>query len=199
MAYVEVYVMENIVWHQQLDKKYRQLKTNQKGSVIWLTGLSGSGKSTIGRIIEKKLIDKGIMAYLLDGDNVRHGLCSDLGFSEEDRSENIRRIAEVAALFEDSGVTVLVSAITPFEKMRNLARSKSKKFILVYVKADIDTCVKRDPKGLYKKALNGEILGYTGIDSPFEEPLDYNYLLDTEKFSIDECADKLMEYLLGVI
>jgi len=199
MAYVEVYVMENIVWHQQLDKKYRQLKTNQKGSVIWLTGLSGSGKSTIGRIIEKKLIDKGIMAYLLDGDNVRHGLCSDLGFSEEDRSENIRRIAEVAALFEDSGVTVLVSAITPFEKMRNLARIKSKKFILVYVKADIDTCVKRDPKGLYKKALNGEILGYTGIDSPFEEPLDYNYLLDTEKFSIDECADKLMEYLLGVI
>jgi len=199
MAYVEVYVMENIVWHQQLDKKYRQLKTNQKGSVIWLTGLSGSGKSTIGRIIEKKLIDKGIMAYLLDGDNIRHGLCSDLGFSEEDRSENIRRIAEVAALFEDSGVTVLVSAITPFEKMRNLARIKSKKFILVYVKADIDTCVKRDPKGLYKKALNGEILGYTGIDSPFEEPLDYDYLLDTEKFSIDECADKLMEYLLGVI
>ncbi len=191
--------MENIVWHQQLDKKYRQLKINQKGSVIWLTGLSGSGKSTIGRIIEKKLIDKGIMAYLLDGDNIRHGLCSDLGFSEEDRSENIRRIAEVAALFEDSGVTVLVSAITPFEKMRNLARIKSKKFILVYVKADIDTCVKRDPKGLYKKALNGEILGYTGIDSPFEEPLDYNYLLDTEKFSIDECADKLMEYLLGVI
>jgi len=199
MAYVEVYVMENIVWHQQLDKKYRQLKTNQKGSVIWLTGLSGSGKSTIGRIIEKKLIDKGIMAYLLDGDNVRHGLCSDLGFSEEDRSENIRRIAEVAALFEDSGVTVLVSAITPFEKMRNLARIKSKKFILVYVKADIDTCVKRDPKGLYKKALNGEILGYTGIDSPFEEPIEYDYLLDTEKFSIDECADKLMEYLLGVI
>ena len=191
--------MENIVWHQQLDKKYRQLKTNQKGSVIWLTGLSGSGKSTIGRIIEKKLIDKGIMAYLLDGDNIRHGLCSDLGFSEEDRSENIRRIAEVAALFEDSGVTVLVSAITPFEKMRNLARSKSKKFILVYVKADIDTCVKRDPKGLYKKALNGEILGYTGIDSPFEEPIEYDYLLDTEKFSIDECADKLMEYLLGVI
>jgi adenylylsulfate kinase len=199
MAYVEVYVMENIVWHQQLDKKYRQLKTNQKGSVIWLTGLSGSGKSTIGRIIEKKLIDKGIMAYLLDGDNIRHGLCSDLGFSEEDRSENIRRIAEVAALFEDSGVTVLVSAITPFEKMRNLARIKSKKFILVYVKADIDTCVKRDPKGLYKKALNGEILGYTGIDSPFEEPIEYDYLLDTEKFSIDECADKLMEYLLGVI
>ena len=122
-----------------------------------------------------------------------------MGFSEEDRSENIRRIAEVAALFEDSGVTVLVSAITPFEKMRNLARSKSKKFILVYVKADIDTCVKRDPKGLYKKALNGEILGYTGIDSPFEEPIEYDYLLDTEKFSIDECADKLMEYLLGVI
>ncbi|NLF35747.1 MAG: adenylyl-sulfate kinase, partial [Clostridiaceae bacterium] len=99
----------------------------------------------------------------------------------------------------DSGVTVLVSAITPFEKMRNLARIKSKKFILVYVKADIDTCVKRDPKGLYKKALNGEILGYTGIDSPFEEPIEYDYLLDTEKFSIDECADKLMEYLLGVI
>ncbi len=122
-----------------------------------------------------------------------------MGFSEEDRSENIRRIAEVAALFEDSGVTVLVSAITPFEKMRNLARIKSKKFILVYVKADIDTCVKRDPKGLYKKALNGEILGYTGIDSPFEEPIEYDYLLDTEKFSIDECADKLMEYLLGVI
>ncbi len=189
----------NIVWHQKLDMKYRQDKTKSKGFVIWFTGLSASGKSSVASLVEKKLVDKGRMAYLLDGDNIRHGLCSDLGFSEEHRMENIRRLSEVAALLEDSGVIAIVSAITPLEEMRNLAKSKAKKFILVYVKAEIDTCIKRDPKGLYKKALEGEIKGYTGIDSPFEEPEQYDILLDTDKDDVLTCADKVMEYIQGVL
>jgi len=189
----------NIVWHQKLDMKYRQDKTKCKGFVIWFTGLSASGKSSVASLVEKKLVDKGRMAYLLDGDNIRHGLCSDLGFSEEHRMENIRRLSEVAALLEDSGVIAIVSAITPLEEMRNLAKSKAKKFILVYVKAEIDTCIKRDPKGLYKKALEGEIKGYTGIDSPFEEPEQYDILLDTDKDDVLTCADKVMEYIQGVL
>ncbi|MFA5153963.1 MAG: adenylyl-sulfate kinase [Clostridia bacterium] len=191
--------MSNIVWHQKLDMKYRQDKTKSKGFVIWFTGLSASGKSSVASLVEKKLVDKGRMAYLLDGDNIRHGLCSDLGFSEEHRMENIRRLSEVAALLEDSGVIAIVSAITPLEEMRNLAKSKAKKFILVYVKAEIDTCIKRDPKGLYKKALEGEIKGYTGIDSPFEEPEQYDILLDTDKDDVLTCADKVMEYIQGVL
>ncbi|HQM95938.1 MAG TPA: adenylyl-sulfate kinase [Clostridia bacterium] len=193
------HLTSNIVWHQKLDMKYRQDKTKSKGFVIWFTGLSASGKSSVASLVEKKLVDKGRMAYLLDGDNIRHGLCSDLGFSEEHRMENIRRLSEVAALLEDSGVIAIVSAITPLEEMRNLAKSKAKKFILVYVKAEIDTCIKRDPKGLYKKALEGEIKGYTGIDSPFEEPEQYDILLDTDKDDVLTCADKVMEYIQGVL
>lgn len=189
----------NIVWHQKLDMKYRQDKTKSKGFVIWFTGLSASGKSTIASSVEKMLVDRGRIAYLIDGDNVRHGLCSDLGFSEEHRMENIRRLSEVAALFEDSGVIAIVSAITPLEEMRNLAKSKAKKFILVYVKADIDTCIKRDPKGLYMKALQGEIKEYTGIDSPFEEPEKYDIFLDTDKDDIPTCVGKVMEYIQGVL
>ncbi len=191
--------MSNIVWHQKLDMEYRQNKTKNKGFVIWFTGLSASGKSTIASLVERRLIDTGRMAYLLDGDNVRHGLCSDLGFSEADRLENIRRLSEVAALFEDSGVIALVSAITPLDEMRKLAKEKIKKFILVYVRARIDVCISRDPKGLYKKALSGEIKGYTGIDSPYEEPSEYDVLLDTEKEKIDNSVDRLMEYLQGVL
>lgn len=191
--------MSNIVWHQKLDMKYRQDKTKSKGFVIWFTGLSASGKSTIASSVEKMLVDRGRIAYLIDGDNVRHGLCSDLGFSEEHRMENIRRLSEVAALFEDSGVIAIVSAITPLEEMRNLAKSKAKKFILVYVKADIDTCIKRDPKGLYMKALQGEIKEYTGIDSPFEEPEKYDIFLDTDKDDIPTCVGKVMEYIQGVL
>ncbi len=191
--------MTNVVWHRNLDSKYRQEKTGNKGMVIWFTGLSASGKSTIASLVEKNLIDSGKTAYLLDGDNVRHGLCSDLAFSERDRVENIRRLAEVAALFEDSGVIAIVSAITPMEKMRKLARSKAKHFVLVYVKADLDTCIERDPKGLYEKALKGEIKGYTGIDSPFEQPEQYEILLDTDEYDVLTCANKVTEYIQGVL
>lgn len=191
--------MTNVVWHRNLDSKYRQEKTGNKGMVIWFTGLSASGKSTIASLVEKNLIDSGKTAYLLDGDNVRHGLCSDLAFSERDRVENIRRLAEVAALFEDSGVIAIVSAITPMEKMRKLARSKAKHFVLVYVKADLDTCIERDPKGLYQKALKGEIKGYTGIDSPFEQPEQYEILLDTDEYDVLTCANKVTEYIQGVL
>ena len=191
--------MTNVVWHRNLDSKYRQEKTGNKGMVIWFTGLSASGKSTIASLVEKNLIDSGKTAYWLDGDNVRHGLCSDLAFSERDRVENIRRLAEVAALFEDSGVIAIVSAITPMEKMRKLARSKAKHFVLVYVKADLDTCIERDPKGLYEKALKGEIKGYTGIDSPFEQPEQYEILLDTDEYDVLTCANKVTEYIQGVL
>lgn len=191
--------MGNIVWHNKLDSTYRQERTNSKGFVVWFTGLSGSGKSTIASIIETQLIELGKMSYLLDGDNIRHGLCSDLGFSQADRTENIRRISEVAALFEDCGVIVLVSAITPLESMRQLARSKAKKLVMVYVNADIETCIQRDPKGLYKKALEGVIKDYTGIDSPYETPQHYDIELDTKELGIDQCVSKLMEYLKGVI
>lgn len=167
----------------------------QQGIVVWFTGLSGSGKSTIAKGVEKVLYKRGILSYRLDGDNMRLGLNSDLGFSQSDRVENIRRVAEVAALFQDTGIVVLVAAISPHACMRDQARSlvKDKYFIEVYVKADIQTCAKRDPKGLYEKAAAGKISEFTGITSPYEEPLSPDLILDTEKLSIDECIDLVIK------
>lgn len=161
---------------------------NQKGMVLWFTGLSGSGKSTITIELEKKLTDFGKLVYRLDGDNIRSGLNSDLGFSDEDRDENIRRISEVAALFKDAGVITLVSFISPFKKMRKFARSKAGKenFFEIYIKADVETCKKRDPKGLYKKANNGQIDDFTGVGSGYEEPENPDLVIDTSKLSVEE-------------
>jgi len=191
---------ENVIWQNRLADEQDRIKANgHKGTVVWFTGLSGSGKSTVASLVEKRLIDEKLCAYLLDGDNLRHGLCGDLGFSDADRDENIRRMAEVAALFEDAGVIALVSAISPFEKMREFAKSRNKRFLLVYFNTSVEACEKRDPKGLYAKARRGELTGFTGIDSPYEIPETPDLILDTEKTDVSECADKVIALIRKTI
>ena len=191
---------ENVVWQKQLTGEQDRIRANgHKGAVVWFTGLSGSGKSTVATLVEKRLVDEGLCASLLDGDNLRHGLCGDLGFSDADRDENIRRVAEVAALFEDAGVIALVSAISPFEKMRTFAKSRSKRFLLIYVNTSVEACEKRDPKGLYAKARRGELIRFTGIDSPYEIPKNPDLILNTEEISVDDCTDKVFELIRKTI
>ncbi len=188
----------NITYHQgKVAPEDRFAVLGQKGLVVWMTGLSGSGKSTIAVETERILNSMGKAVYRLDGDNVRFGLNRDLGFSKEERHENIRRIAEVCALFEDAGIIVLASFITPFASMRAMAREKAGDgFLEVYVKADIATCAARDPKGLYKKAITGEIRDFTGISAPYEEPQYADLILDTKNRSIQACAEDLVEKII---
>lgn len=188
----------NITWHETSITKFeRRQKNGYHSFVIWLTGLSGSGKSTIANALARKLFDENIHSYVLDGDNVRHGLNKDLGFSEEDRNENIRRIGEVAKLFVDSGQVVLTAFISPFRKDREVVRNllEENEFIEVYVKCSLKSCEKRDPKGLYKKARKGEIKQFTGIDSPYEEPLKPEIVVDTEALSVEESVEEIYRYL----
>lgn len=168
---------------------------NQKGMVLWFTGLSGSGKSTIAIELEKKLIELNKISYRLDGDNIRTGLNSDLGFSKDDRDENIRRITEVCALFKDAGIITLVSFISPFREMREQAKNRVGRdcFYEIYIKADIETCKKRDPKGLYKKAENKEIEEFTGVSSLYEEPENPDLVIDTTVLSIQDAVNKIIE------
>jgi len=189
----------NIVWHSgKITYEDRCHDLGQKGLVVWFTGLSGSGKSTIAIELEKELFLMGKTVYVLDGDNIRYGLNSDLGFSEEDRNENIRRIAEVAALLKDAGIITLVSSISPYRYMRAFARAKvgNDGFFEVYIKADVETCSKRDPKGLYQKAQEGTISQFTGISSPYEEPEQPELVLDTTLSSVQECVQILLQQLL---
>ncbi len=189
---------KNIIWHNgKITFKERCENLAQTGMVLWFTGLSGSGKSTIAVEVEKDLINKGRAVYCLDGDNIRHGLNNDLGFSPEDREENIRRVVEVAALFRDAGLITLASFISPYRKMRKFARERIGKdyFREVYVKADIETCIKRDPKGLYKKALKGVINTFTGISAPYEEPENPDLILDTRELSLEECVVKVLKLI----
>ena len=167
----------------------------QRGIVLWLTGLSGSGKSTIAIELEKKLIELNKISYRLDGDNIRTGLNSDLGFSKQDRDENIRRIAEICTLFKDAGIITLVSFISPFKKMREYAKNKVGKnnFYEIYVKADLETCKTRDTKGLYEKAKKNEIENFTGITSKYEEPENPDLILDTTLLTVDEAVKKIIE------
>jgi adenylylsulfate kinase len=188
----------NIVWHQtSITKEDRRKRNGHHSAILWFTGLSGSGKSTIANAVSKKLFDLGIQNYVLDGDNIRHGLNKDLGFSAEDRTENIRRIGEVAKLFVDSGQFVLTAFISPFTQDRELVRNLVEKdeFIEVYVKCPLEECERRDPKGLYKKARNGEIRDFTGIDSPYEAPVSPELILETDRYTIDECANQVLAYL----
>lgn len=177
-----------------LNNEKRQMRL-ENAKVIWLFGLSGSGKSTISGRLNEVLVSEGINVYRLDGDCLRLGLNSDLGFSDEGRMENIRRAAEVAKLFADAGFLVLVSMITPMQSMRALAREiiGANRFVEVYVKASLEACEARDPKGLYKKARNGEIKDFTGIGSPFEEGADSDLLIDTEKLGLEEAAEEIIK------
>lgn len=189
---------ENVTWHAHpVTKEERAAQKDQNPAVIWFTGLSASGKSTIAGALEETLTRRGYHTYLLDGDNVRHGLCKDLGFSDNDRVENIRRVGEVAKLMTDAGLIALTAFISPFEGDRQIAREivPQGQFIEVFVKASLDTCRQRDPKGLYAKADAGEIKNFTGIDSPYEEPLNPEIMIDTDVLSVQECVDLLVESL----
>jgi len=170
----------------------------QRGLVLWLTGLSGSGKSTLARGLEKKLFKEGILTKLLDGDNLRTGLNAGLGFSEEDRTENIRRVAETAKLFVDTGVVTICSFVSPTKELRNMAKKIIGKddYFEVYVKASFEACAKRDVKGLYEKAINGEIKNFTGLDAPFESSRNPFIVIDTEKDSEEDSLNKLFVAVL---
>jgi len=185
---------KNIFKHTvEITQNTRKKLVGHKGIVVWLTGLSGAGKSTISFALEKKLLDKGCMAYCLDGDNLRFGINENLGFSEQDRSENIRRIGHIARLFQDACFIVIVACISPTCNMRENAKQiiGIENFLEVYVKADIKVCQKRDPKGLYKKVQTGEIKNFTGISAVYEKPVQPAIILDTEKMNLDNCVEYL--------
>ncbi len=188
----------NVVWHEhRIGKAQRANQKAQRPCVIWLTGLSGSGKSTLANALEQRLYQRGYHSYLLDGDNVRHGLNQDLGFSKDDRIENIRRIGEVAALFADAGLIVITAFISPFRADRAMVRAllPDGEFIEAHVQASLEACEQRDPKGLYAKARAGVIKDFTGIDSPYEAPERPELAIDTERVPVEECVDQVLTYL----
>jgi len=190
--------MNNLVWHDHaVDKHTRANQKSQKPLVIWFTGLSVSGKSTIAGALEQILTQQGYHTYLLDGDNVRHGPCKDLGFSDEDRKENIRRVGEVAKLAAEAGLITLAAFISPFRADRRLVRDilPKNEFVEVFVDASLEVCQQRDPKGLYEKALRGEIKLFTGIDSPYEAPENPEVHIQASLLSVAESVNQLLAYL----
>lgn len=189
----------NLVWHKSvINKEYRRKLNLHKSCILWITGLSGSGKSTLANALECRMHEVGIHTYLLDGDNVRHGLNKDLGFSPEERRENIRRIAEVAKLFVDAGIMVITAFISPYREDRQMARQlvEREEFIEIYAKCPLDICEKRDPKGLYKRARSGKIPEFTGITAPYEEPENPEIIIETNKNTIEDSVDQIIMYLL---
>jgi adenylylsulfate kinase len=191
-------VATNITWHEgHVERAQRERLLGQKGVTIWLTGLSACGKSTVAYTLEHALVQDGRMAYVLDGDNIRHGLNKNLGFSAEDRAENIRRIGEVAKLFTDAGVITITSFISPYRADRDAVRANLAPgdFVEIFVDAPIDVCEQRDPKGLYKKARAGQLKGFTGIDDPYEAPQKPEMVLNTAELSPEKCAAKILDYL----
>lgn len=193
---------KNIVWHQSaISKTDRQKLHGHKSVMVWFTGLSGSGKSTIANALQHELYKRGISVYLLDGDNLRHGINKNLSFSPEDRKENIRRTAEAGKLFIDAGVVVLAALISPFEEDRQNARAifEPGEFLEVYIKCPIEECENRDPKGLYKKARRGEIKQFTGIGQEYEEPQNPEIIIDSSQLSIEKAVEILLNYLFNKV
>ncbi|MCH7792553.1 MAG: adenylyl-sulfate kinase [Planctomycetes bacterium] len=193
----------NITWHEgELSRAERFDALRCNGGTVWFTGLSASGKSTIASALEARLIRRGIHAYRLDGDNVRHGLNSNLGFSADDRAENIRRVGEVARLFADSGCIVIASFISPYrsdrDAVRQLHEDAGLAFVEVFVDTPIEVCEQRDPKGLYKKARAGEIAGFTGVDDPYEPPTRAEVVLATERTDVASCVERVAEHLATI-
>lgn len=189
---------ENVIWHQHtVDQHLRAKQKSQKPCVIWFTGLSGSGKSTIAGALENALVARNQHTYLLDGDNVRHGLCGDLGFGDDDRKENIRRIGETAKLMSDAGLIVLSAFISPFTQERDSVRKMlaAGEFIEVHVATSLSVCENRDPKGLYKKARTGEIANFTGISSDYQPPISPELILQTDELSVEQSVEQLINYL----
>ncbi len=187
-----------VIPHQhEITKEDRRRLNNHSSMILWFTGLPSSGKSTLANEVEKRLMEHSIRTYILDGDNVRTGLCKDLGFSEEERAENIRRIGEVAKLFVDAGIVVLSAFVSPYRRDRDAVRNLVEKgeFIEIYIKCPVEECEKRDVKGLYKKARQGIIKGFTGVDDPYEEPLNPEIVVNTQENSIEECTEKILTYL----
>jgi adenylylsulfate kinase len=188
----------NIVWHQgAVTRNDRAQLNGHRGCTVWLTGLSGSGKSTIAGDLEKRLLERGVRTYILDGDNIRHGLNKNLGFSPEDRTENIRRIGEVAKLFTDAGLVAITAFISPYRADRDQVRAimQAGDFIEVFVDCPVEVCEQRDVKGLYKKARAGEIKEFTGISAPYEAPAKAELTINTAGQSVEESAKQILEYL----
>lgn len=188
----------NIVWHHaSITRRHRKILNKHSSVAVWFTGLSGSGKSTLAHAVEEELYNRGCRTYVLDGDNVRHGLCSNLGFSLEDRSENIRRIAEVAKLMVDAGVITLTAFISPLRQDRQQARAlfATGDFIEIFCNAPLSVCETRDVKGLYKRARAGEIKNYTGISSPYEAPLRPELVVETGRLPLDACVAQVVSFI----
>ena len=191
-----------VVWHEVLvTREMREALNGHKSLVLWFTGLPSSGKSTIAHTLEKKLYDLGIRTYTLDGDNIRHGLCSDLGFTPEDRAENLRRVAEVIKLLLDAGLVVLCAFVSPFKKDREMVRKivGEENFIEIYCRCPVEVCKTRDQKGFYQKAEKGEIENYTGISAPYEEPENQDIILDTHILSVEESVEMVFNFVINKI
>ncbi|MDD2738348.1 MAG: adenylyl-sulfate kinase [Methylomonas lenta] len=188
----------NTVWHHAtVTRARREQQNGHKSAILWFTGLSGAGKSTLAHAVEERLYQLGCRTYVLDGDNVRHGLCGDLGFTDQDRQENIRRIAELAKLMLEAGTIALTAFISPFQSERNLARNlvPHGDFIEIYCRCELAVCEQRDVKGLYKKARQGDIKHFTGISSPYEAPEKPELSIDTDKHSLEECVNMVLALL----
>jgi adenylyl-sulfate kinase len=189
---------KNITWHKPLvTRADREAKSGYKGAVLWLTGLPSSGKSTLAHEVERLLFERGCSTYVLDGDNIRHGLNKDLGFSPEDRKENIRRIGEVAHLFADAGVIVLTAFISPYREDRDSARrlNEEGRFFEVFCKCSLEECERRDPKGLWEKARRGEVKEFTGVNAPYEEPAAAEIVVETDRHNLEGCAALILRQL----
>lgn len=192
----------NIQWQgSHVTPEQRREAIGQRGCVVWLTGLSGSGKSTVALRVERRLLELGKVAYTLDGDNIRHGLCSDLGFKPEDRRENIRRVGEIVRLMADAGVVAIVALISPYRKDRASVRDRipEGRFVEVFVNAPLKVCEERDPKGLYARARSGEIPNFTGISAPYEAPESPELVLRTDENDIDACVDQVVEAIVPLL